>query len=102
MNGEANASGWTAEPRSLTKPSPTSGAERVAPPGSGAASRTTTDRPVLATVMAAARPFGPDPTTTTSTADGPVWFGSGVVADIVAPRLAGGGGGERWRPELGR
>src|ERR1700758_5342960 len=36
---------------------------RAAPPGAGCASKTSTCNPAWANTMAAARPFGPDPTT---------------------------------------
>ena len=65
-NGEARPSGWTAEHTSWRKPSSVSGSVRAPPPGTGCASRTSTDRPRIASAMAAARPFGPEPTTTTS------------------------------------
>src|ERR687898_3152300 len=40
--------------------------DRTAPPGSLAPSRTSTERPALASTIAAARPFGPAPTTMAS------------------------------------
>ncbi len=65
--GLAIASGWTAEQMSLTIPgaSPRSRV-REPPPIVGWASRTSTESPARAMVTAAARPLGPDPTTTTS------------------------------------
>src|SRR5918997_2142710 len=65
-NGEALASGWIAEQTSWTKPFRVSSAERTPPPTVSSASRTRTDRPSRARVIAAARPFGPEPTTTAS------------------------------------
>jgi hypothetical protein len=47
-------------------PGRVSSAERAPPPTVSAASKTITDRPALAKVMAAANPLGPDPTTTPS------------------------------------
>ena len=47
-------------------PASVSSAERTPPPTADSASRTTTWRPARASVIAAASPFGPDPTTTAS------------------------------------
>ena len=44
-----------------------SGRVRAPPPAVGCASITRTDRPALAQITAAANPFGPLPTTVTST-----------------------------------
>src|SRR5205814_6811935 len=65
-NGEPAASGWTAEQTSCTKPCRVSSAERAPPPMVALASSTHTEHPACASVIAAARPFGPDPTTTAS------------------------------------
>src|SRR5579863_8519345 len=54
---------------SCTKPGKVSSIEREPPPMVSFASNTITDRPVRAIVMAAARPFGPPPTTTASYVD---------------------------------
>src|SRR5260370_13503209 len=48
------------------KPGSVSFSERVPPPMLGAASMTSTDLPARAKVIAAARPFGPDPITIAS------------------------------------
>src|SRR5207237_10608700 len=65
-NGEAAASGCTAEQTSCKKSGSVSSAERAPPPIVAFASRTNTDCPARAKVIAAARPFGPEPTTTVS------------------------------------
>ena len=65
-NGEAAASGWIAEQTSCMKPGSVSSSERTPPPIVSAASRTSTERPARASSIAAASPFGPDPTTTAS------------------------------------
>src|SRR6266850_7154511 len=65
-NGDAAAIGWNAEHTSWTKPGRVSAAERVPPPISSFASYTVTDRPERAIAIAAAKPFGPAPTTTAS------------------------------------
>src|SRR5438132_1695642 len=54
------------EQTSCTNPGRVSSAERTPPPITSDASITCTDRPARARVMAAARPFGPAPTTTAS------------------------------------
>ena len=51
---------------SWTKPGSVSSAERDPPPIVSAASSTRTERPARARAIAAARPFGPEPTTTAS------------------------------------
>src|SRR6266404_4285166 len=48
------------------KPGSVSSSERVPPPMVAAPSMTSTDLPARASVMAAARPFGPDPITIAS------------------------------------
>jgi hypothetical protein len=60
------AIGWMALQMSWRKPGSVSSFVRVPPPTRGAASYTTTERPVFASSMAAARPLGPDPTTAAS------------------------------------
>jgi hypothetical protein len=55
-----------AEHTSWMKPGKVSSAERQPPPIVAAASMTRTEQPARANVIAAARPFGPDPTTTAS------------------------------------
>jgi hypothetical protein len=60
------ASEWTVEQTSCLNPGSVSSIVRSPPPNSGCASRTTTDRPACASVIAAARPLGPEPTTTAS------------------------------------
>ena len=67
-NGEIRPKTWIELQTSWTKPGSVSSAERDPPPGSSAASRTVTRRPARASVIAAASPFGPEPTTTASTA----------------------------------
>src|SRR5690606_3974903 len=64
--GEATANGWIAEHTSWTTPGRVSSALRIPPPTVSDASSTVTDSPWPARVSAAARPFGPDPTTTAS------------------------------------
>src|SRR5687767_10118441 len=54
------------EQTSCTKPGSVSSAERTPPPIVSAASCTSTSRPARASVIAAASPFGPEPTTTAS------------------------------------
>ena len=71
--------GWTAEQTSWTKPGSVSSAERVPPPISSSASRTSTSRPFRASSIAAARPFGPEPIT----------IASGVArAGVIEPGVA--------------
>ena len=65
--GEASSSGCTAEQTSWRKPGSVSSAVRHPPPGSSAASTTSTDSPARASVRAATRPLGPAPTTIAST-----------------------------------
>ena len=65
-NGEAVDVPWTAEQMSWTNPGRVSSALRIPPPTVGCASYTTTERPARARVIAAASPFGPDPTTIAS------------------------------------
>src|SRR5687768_6507474 len=64
--GDGTARGWTALQISWTTPGWVSSAERIPPPIVDSASKTATLRPVRAIVIAAARPFGPLPTTTAS------------------------------------
>src|SRR5947207_14477306 len=71
-NGEPAASGCTAEQTSCKKPGRVSSAERAPPPIVAFASQTRTEHPARASVIAAARPFGPEPTTTASYANGMV------------------------------
>src|SRR6185295_11362471 len=63
---EATPRGWMAEQTSWTKPGSVSSADRVPPPTVAAASTRRTERPARASVMAAARPLGPAPTTMAS------------------------------------
>src|SRR5579859_5295871 len=65
-NGEPTASGRTAAQTSWTNPGSVRASDRVPPPAVGSASWTTTERPAFARVIAAARPLGPEPTTTAS------------------------------------
>ena len=62
--GLATPNGWPAAPRSTTVPSPSTGADAHAPPGTGARSNTSTSQPSRASRAAAVRPLGPAPTTT--------------------------------------
>src|SRR5687767_1567867 len=54
---------------SCVHPGSVRASERMPPPTVRAASYTRTERPARASVMAADRPFGPDPITTASSAD---------------------------------
>src|SRR5690606_33058494 len=65
-NGDPMANGWTLAQTSCTHPASVSSSLRSPPPGVSAPSSTSTDRPASATVIAAARPFGPEPITTAS------------------------------------
>src|SRR5262249_9775206 len=65
-NGDAAASGWTAEHTSWRNPGSVSSSVRQPPPRVPAPPRTWTARPAPASVSAAASPFGPEPTTTAS------------------------------------
>ena len=65
-NGEASASGWIAEQTSCTNPGSVSSAERQPPPTVSSPSSTRTESPASASAIAAARPFGPEPTTIAS------------------------------------
>ena len=82
-NGDTAVRGWTAEHTSWTKPGRVSAALRVPPPMVSAPSRTSTERPAAAHVMAAASPFGPEPTTTTSTTSSPYGVPMGVTIDEI-------------------
>ena len=55
-----------AEHTSWTKPGSVNAADRAPPPRVASASTTSTERCCRAIVMAAANPFGPEPTTTAS------------------------------------
>jgi hypothetical protein len=66
-NGETTANGCTAEQISCTKPGSVSSADWQPLPTLSAASKTMTFRPVRAIAIAAASPFGPEPTITAST-----------------------------------
>jgi hypothetical protein len=65
-NGDPGTNGWIDEQTSWTKPGSVSSAERTPPPMVSSASRTSIRRPARASVIAAAKPFGPEPTTTAS------------------------------------
>ena len=65
-NGDVTASGCAAEQTSCQKPGRVSSSVRQPPPIVGAPSMTCTRSPAAAIVRAAARPFGPLPTTTAS------------------------------------
>src|SRR5215469_18257158 len=58
-----------AEPTSCTKPGSVNSRERAAPPIVASASSTWTETPARASVIAAASPFGPEPTTIASDVD---------------------------------
>src|SRR5947207_14409658 len=79
-NGEPAASGCTAEQTSCKKPGSVSSAERAPPPIVAFASQTTTEHPARASVIAAARPFGPEPTTTASYSVGMLKWASDLGA----------------------
>ena len=82
----ASASGWTAEQTSWTKPGSVSSAERgAAADACRRPRRPGPTRPARASVIAAARPFGPEPTTTASSA-----HARPVTADRVAAGSAVG------------
>ena len=59
-------SGWKAEQTSWRNPGRVNSSVRVPPPMVSLASSTTTRNPCSATATAAAKPLGPDPTTTAS------------------------------------
>lgn len=65
-NPESTPKGCIAEHTSCTKPGNVNSAERAPPPTVGLPSSTNTDKPACCKRMAAARPFGPEPTTTAS------------------------------------
>ncbi len=65
-NGDAAASACTVEQTSWAYPGRVSSLVRQPPPGSAAPSMTSTASPALASVIAAASPLGPEPTTTAS------------------------------------
>ena len=69
-NGDASASGCAAEHTSCRKPGSVSSSVRQPPPGLAAPSITCTRSPAAASVTAAARPFGPLPTTMASASPG--------------------------------
>src|SRR3954468_16014204 len=69
-----------AEQMSCTKPGKVSSAERLPPPIVSRASTTSTERPARASVIAAARPFGPAPTTIASRGPLP----TSVIAAVAA------------------
>src|SRR5207248_8642418 len=62
------------------KPGKVSSAERAPPPIVAFASQTTTEHPARASVIAAARPFGPEPTTTASYSVGMLKWASDLGA----------------------
>src|SRR5438105_2436296 len=64
--GDATASGCTAEQMSWTKPGNVSSADRAPPPMVGSASNTNMAQPCWASVIAAAKPLGPEPITMAS------------------------------------
>ena len=64
--GEPAPRGWMAEQTSWRKPGSVSSSLLNPPPMESAPSRTSTLRPARARVSAAARPLGPEPTTTAS------------------------------------
>ena len=66
-NGEPRPSGWIAEQTSWRNPGSVSASVRAPPPIVDAASSTRTERPACAMAIAAASPFGPEPTTIAST-----------------------------------
>ncbi len=72
-----------AEHTSWTKPGRVRAALRVPPPIVSAPSRTTTERPASAQVMAAANPFGPAPPTTPSGTSPPYGVAMGVTIDEI-------------------
>ncbi len=82
--GDPAPNACTAAPTSCTKPGSVYSAERQPPPTWSAASSTVTDRPALANVTAAARPLGPDPTTTASTIRRS-WHASGDQPQALEP-----------------
>ena len=69
---------------SWTKPGSVSSPLRIPPPIVALASYTTTDRPARARVIAAASPFGPDPTTIASGASARIPAPSDPAAEPVA------------------
>ena len=65
-NGDTSAVATTVAHGSWTKPGNVDASDRRPPPAVGAASRTRTRNPARASVMAAASPLGPEPTTIAS------------------------------------
>src|SRR5260370_39612395 len=61
--GDPAAIGCPADPKSCRNPGMVNSIVRAAPPAVGSASNTSTCRPAWASTMAAASPFGPEPTT---------------------------------------
>src|SRR5262249_29207534 len=100
-NGDAATSACTAEQTSCTNPGSVSGAERMPPPIVGSASNTRTESPSRASAIAAARPFGPDPTTMASITVGRA-AGSPVDGKLLNPVEAGLHEAERLRIDEAR
>ncbi|CAM5491494.1 hypothetical protein SHIRM173S_00398 [Streptomyces hirsutus] len=77
--GELMPSGWAAEHGSCRKPGRVSSSVRAPPPTVPLASNNATEKPRRASSTAAVSPFGPAPTTTTSSID--TTFGTPSSAD---------------------
>src|SRR5215217_8220287 len=84
-----------AEPTSWTKPGRVSSAERAPPPTVSSASSTITERPLRASSTAAAKPFGPEPTTTASYVPLPFSLTFPMLPCIALPACCTGPAGKK-------
>src|SRR5918995_2330589 len=89
-----------AEPTSWTKPGGVSPAERVPPPTVSSASNTITERPLRASSTAAAKPFGPEPTTTASYVPLPLSLTFPILPGYAFPACGTGHAGEKLWPRI--
>src|SRR5215210_3925931 len=89
-----------AEPTSWTKPGRVSSAERAPPPTVSSASSTITERPLRASSTAAARPFGPEPTTTASYVPLPLSLTFPMLPCIALPACGTGHAGKELRSTI--
>src|SRR6266511_3857038 len=71
-NFRSGGRAMTVEQTSWRKPGSSSSSVRRPPPWTASRSRTSTDMPASASVIAAARPLGPEPTTTASYRSAPM------------------------------
>ena len=98
--GEAAAAGYTDENVSWRKPGSVSSSVATAPPARSDASSTSTRHPERAISIAAAKPFGPEPTTRRRSSSAPrIWMRDNpALADLLLRRAGlNPGAGQRLR-----